>query len=310
MSKFKKQTKKGTLLRILLPAVLVAAAGVGAGIALSRYLKPPVTNYLVDEVEIDLPGAKKAYEQIRDSGGDYSKLRADYAVQMAYQLFYQEEQNSTMGVGYSLASIVKQEIQTRTVKDGNRYFEESNSVGIVNLFDRMFMQGDTTDTYWGSSSDYGSHPKVSYSNDEYKEKMGRYISIGLAYVVAPETIIEDNTKSGDPPNGITKTDEGYRIEIELDPKKAVVNYQKQMQAISNLKYKPDFEYCHITVDTDRNLNLIRMKSHEKYMAVTASDIGSKAEGVLITEYYHNALPEFGFPEPGSKLPDYPASLES
>ena len=282
--------------------------GIATGVGLSKTFRPDVTEYLTDEVKIDVDTAVRNYEAIKRSSKDYSKMEPDQAVQASFYLFSQEETNYSIGVGYSLASIVKQVITTRSVKDHTNYFEESNSTGIVNLYDRMFCSGDTTDTYWGGDADYGSHTKVTYSNDDYKAMMGRYISVGLVYVVAPETMLTDESKSGDPTSGITKTDDGYKIEIELDPIRGVTNYQKQMKTISNLAGYPSFDYCHLTIYTDADLNLKRFETHEQYLAVTSSGVGSKAEGRLTTEYYHNTLPDYGFPEPGSKLPDFPESL--
>ncbi len=293
---------------LAIAATIAIGAGAGAGFGLSKILKPDITEYLVDDVTIDVDGAVSNYETIKKSNKDYSKMEPDQAAQVAFHLFSQEEDNYSIGVGYSLASIVKQVITSRTVKNGNRFFEESNSTGIVNLFDRMFSEGDTTDTYWGGTDDYGSHEKITYSNDEYKEMMGRYISQGLVYVVAPETLLDGATPSGDPENSIAKVETGYKIELELDPVKGVSNYQKQMKTISKLKSYPSFDYCHLTIYTDDDLNLKRFETHEKYIAITESGVGSSAEGRLVTEYYHNTLPEYGFPEPGSVLPEFPESL--
>ena len=286
----------------------VAGLGVGAGFGLAKFLKPDTTQYIVDELTVDMDSALASYEKAKKAG-DYTSMRPDEIVNVAYHLFSQEESNHTMGVGYTLAAIVRQEIQSRTVKDGKRYFEESNSVGIVNLYDRMYMEGDQTLTYWGDNPDYGSHPEKSYSNDEYRSLMGRYISQGLIYILTPKTVLLDKeTASGDPPTSIGITNEGFQIEIELDPQLGTSNYQKQMQTISSLKYKPTFEFCHLTFYLDKELNLIKFVTHEKYLATTSGGISSTAEGSLITLYYHEA-PSFGFPAKDAKLPDYPASLE-
>lgn len=285
---------------------LIAGAGAGAGLALVHLLKPPVTTYLVDTVEIDYELAKSEFAKAKEAG-DFSSMRVDLATQMAYLRFAEEEKHHSMTVGATVASIVTQAISARTIRNGSQYFEESNSQGIVNLYDRMYMEGETIDTYWGESSDYGSHPKVTYGLDEYREKMGRLVAEPLSYIVAPETISKENL-SGDQTTGIYKTEDGYTIELELDPRTSVTNYQKQMQTVSDLKYKPTFEFCHLTVLTDTNLDLIKLLIHERYMATTSAGVGSMAEADLTIAYYHNCLPEYGFPNPGDTLPAYPASL--
>ena len=288
----------------------VCSAGVAAGIVLAKIVKPDQTQYLVDEVTVDLDAMIASYQRAKKSG-DYSNMKPEEIVNVAYHLFSEEECNYSIGVGYTIATLggVRQDIQSRTVKSGNRYFEESNSCGMVNIYDRMFMEGGSTDTYWGSSPNYGSHEKKTYSNDEYKEMMGRYISSGLIYIVAEGSLQEGPPLSGDPPTGVTKTSEGYTVEIELNPQKGVTNYQKQMKSISSLKFLPPFEFCHLTFYLDEGLNLQKFVTHEKYTATTSAGFGSPAEGTLTTRYYHNTLPEYGFPEPNSELPAYPTSLE-
>lgn len=287
--------------------VLVAAGGVGAGIGLVQFLKPTVTTYLVDTVTIDYDLARSEYAKAKGNG-DFSSMREDLAVQMGFLRLAEEEQHYSFTIGSTVASIVTQSISNRNVSDGSRHFEESNSEGLVNLHNRMFYTGTTVDTYFGESSDYGSHPKKSYSPDEYREWMGRLPSDPLVYVIAPETLAKEN-KSGDPDTSISIFEDGYKIELELDPRTAVSAYQKQMQAISDLKYKPTFEFCHLTVYTDANLDLRKMVIHEKYMATTSAGVGSMAEADLTIAYFHNTLPEYGFPNPGDKLPDLPKSVD-
>ena len=290
---------------ILIGAVL-AGGGVGTGLIVANILKPPVVTYLVDNVEIDYDGIRQRYEAASKKG-DLSSLSPTDAAQMAYLLFADEEQNYSIGVGESVASIVTQKISSRSVKDKGRAFEESNSEGIVNLHDRMFMEGSTVTTHWGEGTDYGNHPAKSYTLEEYTEMMGKTPDKSLVYVVAPETLSEKNL-SGDPATGLSKVDGGFKIELELDPATGVTNYVKQMKSISNLKRYPTFDYCHLTIYTDEKLNLKRSETHEKYFATTSAGVGSSAEGRLNTVYYHNALPEYGFPEPGDTLPAFPDSI--
>lgn len=298
------------VISIALLAIGVTGAvvgGIGVGRLISNKFKPDTTEYLVDEVQIDVEGALNAYEDINKGNKDFTKMAPDQAVQVAFHRFAQEEKNYSIGVGFSLASIVRQDIQARSVKDGDRFFEESNSIGLVNIHDRMFQQGDNVDTYWGEGSDYASHPLKSYSAKDYAAMMGRQVKESLVYIVAPETLSEKSL-SGDSLSGIAKTDSGYTIEIELNPVKGVANYQKQMKTISDLAAKPAFDYCHLTIYTDSNLDLIRFETHEQYFAKTKAGVGSIAEGRLHTVYYHNTLPEEGFPSVDSPSYAYPSSI--
>ena len=295
-------------LKQILIGALTAAAGVAAGLGVALMLKPDVTTYLVDTIEIDYDGIRNRYEAVKKKG-DLSLLSATDAAQMTFLLFGEEEQNYSLGVGSSVASIVTQKITARSVKDKTRFFEESNSEGIVNLFDRMYREGDSVKTYWGDDPSYQkqANSPETMTADAYREIMGRTPSESLIYVVAPESLSEKNL-SGDPETGVSKTEDGLKIELELDPAKGVANYVKQMKTISNLARYPTFDYCHLTIYTDSNLNLIRFETHEKYFATTSSGVGSSAEGRLHTVYYHNSLPSYGFPEPGDTLPAFPASV--
>ncbi len=287
----------------------VVLAGVITGIVLAKVVRPDQTQYLVDEVTVDMKSVIASYNKAKASG-NYLSLKPDEAVNAAYYLFEQLENTYTVGIGGSVADLghVKIRIESRTIKEGDRFFEESNSLGLVNLYDRMFQEGETTDTYWGDNPNYASHEKKTYSNAEYKEMMGRNVSNGLIYIVAPGTLLEGDPLSGEGPTSFTKNEGGgYKVEIELDPKKGVLNYQKQMQTISSLKYPPPFEYCHLTFYLDDELLPKRFVTHERYTATTGAGFGSPATQSLVTEY-HLGTPDYGFPSPDSTLPAYPETL--
>ena len=292
---------------------LIAILGGGiTGFKVVEMFRPTVTEYVVsgDGYEADIDTAMKKYEAAKGNGDFAKSLTVDEMINVSYHLFEQEENTWSQGVGSSVAAgLVNQGIFSTTVHMGERFFEESNSASnVVALYDRMYQTGDTTTTYWGGDPNYAGHPKQEYPNDEYKQMMGRYVSTALVFVVSPKTLLlDETTSSGQPKTGIYETEQGYVVEAELDRRYGVMNYQKQMKTISNLKYKPEFRYCHITVEMDKDLTLRRMVTHEYYTAVTAAGLGSDAVGSLTTVYHHEA-PPFGFPEVGDPVAPYPASL--
>ena len=283
-------------------------AGLATGFVLLKVLKPDSVQYVVDggEYEMDAEAALKKYNASKGKGNFHTALTPEEIISVGYSKFAAEEANYSVGVGYTQAAMVKQSITTRTVKLDGRFFEESNSDGMINIHDRMFQEGEKTTKYWGASPDYASNAPITVDNATYKVEMGRNVSDPLSYVVSPATLIE-SSPVGDPANGAYKEDGGYRVEVNLDPVTSVYKYQCQMQSISSLKLKPEFEYVHLTVYLDEDLNLKKMESHEKYFATTSFGVGSNCEGRLTTAYYHEA-PSYGFPEPSSKLPDFPQSL--
>ena len=286
--------------------------GGGVGFQVTQMLKPTTVVYNVSGNGLlpDVDAAMAKYESAKASGKKFSKaLSVDEMINVSYRLFENESQTWTQGVGSSFAAgLVNQGIFSTTVHDGDRFFEESISASsFVKLYDRMFQSGDKTITYWGDDTHYESHPEKEYDNETYKEIMGRYVSSALIFVVSPRSLLTNENLSGERSTGIYEEEDGYVIEAELSPIYGTFNYKKQMQTSSNLKYQPTFDYCHWTVWTDANLNLRKMKTAERYVAVTSAGVGSSAIGSLTTIYHHEAAP-FGFPEVGSKLPDYPESL--
>lgn len=295
------------------PAVILSTLllGGGAGFVVATNLKPPSYQFIAntDAYEPDLDAAYAKYESAK--GKDLSaQMSVDEMINVAYIKFGQEKQNYSRGVGIAKAmGLVDQYIWSTTVADNGRYFEESISLSsFVQIYDRMFEEGETITTYWGSDDRFASHPKEEMNRDDYKSLMGRYVSEALIYVVSDKTLLTDaDTKSGKPATGVYKDGDHYVLEAELSPKLGTIRYKKQMKTISDLANQPDFEFCHITVTTDSDLNLIRMDTHESYKAVTKMGLGSGVVGGLSTAYYHE-LPPFGFPEPDTVLPEYPKSI--
>ncbi len=305
--------KKWTLAAFRWPAVVLSAIviGGGMGFTVATTLKPPSYQFIAntDAYEPNLDAAYAKYEAAK--GGDLSAtMSVDEMINVAYMKFGMEERNYTRGVGIAKAmGLVDQYIWSTTVADNGKYFEESISLSsFVKIYDRMFEEGETITTYWGDNNDFASHPKVEMSRDAYKELMGRYVSEALIYVVSDKTVLtEAETESGKPMSGVYKDGDNYVLEAELSPKLGTIRYKKQMKTISDLASQPEFSFCHITVTTDSDLNLIRMDTHESYTAVTKMGVGSGVVGGLSTAYYHEAAP-FGFPEPGTVLPEYPESI--
>ena len=267
-------------------------------------LKIDVTDY-----EPDLEAAYAKYEA--NKGSDLTQeLTVDEMINVAFLKFQQEDQTWSRSVGKALAmGFVEQKIWTTTVADNGRYFEESlSSSPFFTMCDRMFEEGDTVTTYYGADTDYLNHPKVEMNRDDYRETMGHYVSELLFFTVSEKTLIHSpDPASKQRQTGAYKDGDRIVIEAELDPKHGTMRHQKQMKTISDLAYYPPFDYCHLTVTVDKDLNLIKMQSFESYIATMKSGISSPVAGDLTTAYYHEAAP-FGFPEPDSILPDYPDSI--
>lgn len=308
--------------RYSLIAIGSIALGVGAGFAGARILKPTVTEVVMNEnnslavTEGYLKLARTAYDTAVKNGDSLeTALTPDQMMNLAYDMLGNLESTKAIGIGVSNAmNITSQEIQSCAIKNGDEYFEESNSLGIVSIHNRMYQSGDTTTTYWGEKDDYENHPKKEMTNEEYSSMMGRKISEGLVYVVLPSTIAKENVNTPgyeNAPTGIYKENNGYRIEIEMDVKATssgssympgVYRYQKQMKNISNLSSYPNFTYCHLTALVDKDLKLISMKNVESYTATMASvPFPATCKAELITYYFTDQ--EYKIPDLTEKI-DY------
>lgn len=227
---------------------------------------------------------------------DYSLIyEAHEMVNVALEKYKSEEHYCAVAVGNTQALMVNQGIFALHIKNGGRYFEESISRGMVNVFDRMWEEGDSTTTRWGDHNDYSSMEEKAMSNDEYAAIMGRKVSDLSSYIVNADTVLFNESKSGKETTSITKTETGYTVELELDPDKATENYKTQMQTISSLYEKPSFEYCHLTFYLNESLYPLSSISYEKYYARMNWILGSDCEGRLETKYQwgkETTIPEF------------------
>ena len=279
---------KKTIVVYSVAGLLAISLGIGAGLGAASLLKGGVN---VDYADIDgdsltddLDALMAKYEKTDEA--DYLSTFQPYEMaNIANSLFMEQENYCSVAVGSSKASIVTQGIYGLHMRSGDTYFEESISNGMVNLYDRMWEEGDTTTIRWGSTSDYASMTPESMSNEDYVTKMGRKVSDFSSYIVSSKTTLIDTSNSGLSVTSAEKTEDGgYKVELELDTVKSVVNYVTQMQTISNLASKPSFVYCHLTYYLDAQLRPISSTSYERYYAKTSSGIGSYCEGSLTSKY--------------------------
>ena len=293
-----KETEPATKKRIIITSSIVGAAAIALGVVAgyltynytANFAGGDYSNVNATSLTDDISKAKAKFEGAKTSGTALEEaLKPSEMVNLALDQFSSLESAKTVGLGSALSVGVTQIIQSIQIRNGQRYFEESNSMSsFVKLYDRMYQEGDTTTTYWGESSDYSSHAPVAYTNEEYAELMGRKVSDTMIYVISTKTAITDETKvkSSHGASRIEKEGDGYVVDLELKTK-AVVNYVKQMKNISGLTGYPTFEYCHLTFHLDKDLMPISYTSYEKYNATKESvPLPVDIEGSLTTYFYH------------------------
>ncbi len=273
------------------------ALGVVAGFMANSFFNTAGGDYSnvdANALTDDIAQTRKKYEAAKKAGTPLEEaLKPCEMVNISLDLFSSLESTKAVGLGSAYSMGVNQIIQSIQIKRGDKYFEESNSTSaFVNLYDRMYQEGETTKTYWGKSSDYASHEEKIYTNEDYAELMGRKVSDSMIYVISTKTSIMDESKvkSGRGASRIVKEKNGYTVDLELQRKKSVVNYVKQMKNISGLTGYPTFEYCHLTFHLDEDLMPLDYTSYEKYQA-TKKEVGisSTIEGNLTTYFYHGEI---------------------
>ncbi len=284
--------------KVIITSSIIGTAAIGLGVVTGflahSFLNPVGGDYsnvdadaLTDNIEI----ARKKYEDAKKAGTPLEEaLKPSEMVNLSLDMFASLGSTKAVGLGSAFSMGVTQVIQSIQIKNGERFFEESNSTSaFVNLYDRMYQEGDTTKTYWGKSSDYSSHEEKIYTNEAYAELMGRKVSDSMIYVISTKTAIvdEDKVNSDKGVSRITKENGGYTVDLELQKKKSVVNYVKQMKNISGLTGYPTFDYCHLTFHLDEDLMPLDYTSYEKYHATKQGvGISTAIDGTLTTYFYH------------------------
>lgn len=297
-----------------IPTLLVLALSCGGatGLVVHEKLKPTLFS-ISGDASAYLPDGKSAlasYEKAKKMGGDFAAhMKPHELVYVAYSRYSEEPLSYFVGVGVSKAmGLVDQVIQSKGIRNGEEYFEESNSFSFyVSLYNRMYQKGEQTTKYWGKSSNYGANSPQVVSNEEYEESMGRKVSDPLIYLISDKTD-SPSDYSGRGLTSVTKDSEGnINVEFEADPKTATLRYIHQMKTISDLKDYPNFEYVHLKWSLTKDLDLRYFTTYEKYHATLSSGFGSDCEGSLTTVYRTGDAELSAIPSPSSPSPAYPKS---
>ena len=307
--------KKNLVIAIVV-AVMAAGAGSGVGVYLAKQLKPPITiteGLNGADYEADISAAWKKYNKAKASGNFVETMTPDELINCSYKVYDEKEKHHAMTVGYSIASSVGLNVTQRIlgtfIKDGNNFFEEQGSVGLVNLKNRFWEDEKETLCYWGKDGKWDNYKPYSITNDEYKTLMGSNVSRSLRYIVSDKPVIYgklNNTTLGLETTRAVKNDDGTKIvvNVELDTQKTVCYYGQQMKTMSDLLSAPAFKYIHLIVTMSASdLFPESMVVYEGYTATLSSGISSPANSRCKTVYYSDgteSMPElhdtFEYPE--------------
>lgn len=304
-----KNGKTRTIIAYSVIAVFAIGLGAGGAWAYNQFFsKKASSNIVVDGTTLadDIDAVMKKYDGVKNRSSLHTELTPYEMIDVAMHKFSTSPYYFEVGKGSTSAAIADQVIYASFVKNDKAYFEESISTGLINLYDRMYMEGNSTDCYWGGSSNYAGMKKKSYDNEEYKSLMGRNISTPSSYVVSKKTCLFKSSPSGRGVTSSSKTSDGYEVEIELNPgdDKGVSGYRLQMKTVSSLAALPSFYYCHLSFKLDFDLNFVESTVYESYWAQQSEMIGAKMVATIRSKYF-----TYSSAEEAQKIPDLNTTID-
>ena len=169
---------------------------------------------------------------------------------------------------------VNQTVRATSIKNKDEYFLENISASsMLQTGKRFYQRGETITTYNGENveserANWNSTPQSELSLNEHEAKWGKQLSRPLIYIISSKTSYDTSTA--------TKTSDGYRVILDLNPKYAVLRYVRQMVEISPVK-DPLFHSIQLTLNLDNDLNLLSSEVNESYsvvMVVTAESVAN------------------------------------
>ena len=271
------KTRKGKIFGIIFAIITPISLGVVAGIVFTKFFVAKKVDYSdvdANSLYINMDTVLLKYEDSKKTNTPVDEALTSYElVNLAYHNYESHENSRSFTIGSAVAAIVNQSIRGCSIREGNSYFEESLSKSnMVGVATRMYQKEDTSinlhigDPLDSTTADWGNQ-HYEYTFDEFKEKFGKTPSTSLIYIVSKKTVINGTDK-------VEKTDDGYKISMSLNPKKSVVNYVKQMQAISNLADYPAFSEVNLTFHIGNDLLIKQLDIHESYYALKEANLGA------------------------------------
>lgn len=281
------KTRKGKILGITFGVITPIALGAVAGIVISKFFVAKTVDYSdvdANSLYINMDNVLAKYEACKADGTPYEEGLTSYElVNLAYYNYANMENSRSFTIGTANAAIVEQSIRGCSIREGNKFFEESLSKSnMVGVAARMYQKEDgSVDLHRGevqnaTSATWGNE-HYEYTNEEFIGDFGKTPSTPLIYIVSKKTVIKESDK-------VEKNSDGYHISMSLNTKKAVINYVKQMKSISNLADYPAFNSLNISFDIDNDLMIKEMHVNESYYALKEANLGADTSGD-VTVYY-------------------------
>ena len=266
-----------------------AAMGVGAGFLAKKNFCEPEIDYgdVGEALQVDAQAIVKRIDAYNGDKDVTDEFTTSEILNYSLEKFRSCENCCSFTFGVA-DTIVKQDIRGCTIKNGEKYFEESVSKSsMVSLANRMFQEGKNTNVSLYSANkgtieisdtspqaEYSESNLTAYSAEEYKKDFGKTLDEMFIYIISEETVLNPATQ---------KLDGGYIVDVDLHTDWGTANYKKQMVSVSDLDAKPKFEKAHLTFNLNSDLTLKKITIDEKYTARKIVD--ANINGKLDIYYY-------------------------
>ena len=252
---------------IVIYGIIVAAAlsaGAAGGIIYKRMSGEEVDygDFDANSLELDAAKTLERYEKYKgDSPQD--KFTPAELITVGLEKYRRCEYSYSVGIGMA-NTIVDQTIRNFQIRNGDDFFEESISKSdMVKLADRVtqhgvdgqvvIYRGQAVTDEVGSYTDNGK----AYEQEDYINYLGKTLNQMFIYTISNITVTDGKTE---------KTNDGYMINVDLNPDYATYHYKYQMQNISGLDELPVFNYVKLKFTFDKDMMLKTLNVDEEYRA--------------------------------------------
>lgn len=283
--KTKKKMSKKKVIFTSVGVVLCIAVGTLTGVLLANQLSPKgVDSSTLDENSYS-DNPQKLYENYLADPKDPLEYKPyDLANISIYKYSlnkYTTSEVTSTANAVALGFATKQTTYGKSIKNDDKYFNESLSNGFIGVAKRFYQTGEEVDIYSGTLKNDDKGIYGTYTDDkeilelkEYENIWGKNLTNPVIYIISSKTALDTSV--------VSETEQGYKISLDLDPVSSVIKYAKQMVRISNLTDTPRFDKVHVEFDVDKELNLLEMNVSEHYKA----EMGISADTTAtLTEKY-------------------------
>lgn len=278
----KTKIKASTIVTTSIVSTVAVAGGLAVGILLGKLLSPKVApdfGELDTSIEDDYEALKTRFA----SDKNVENYKPYEIANISWLNFADVPNSHSVTLGVVDAGMVKQKIFGHDVRNGDSFFSESLSYSSMKKCGSRFYQESMVKGYTPSdikdngTAKWKEETLVEETIDGHESKWGKKLDRPIIYIISSQTVTSES---------ITQTNDGYVVELDLNPKTSVQRYIRQMVNISNLESAPEFSSVHLkfTISSD-----FMMKEFDVAEAYVVSVVGRNAsKATLNQKFYTNS----------------------